>query len=382
MVLFVTNDFPPMMGGEAGLYARICASVPPDRVVVLAPRLPGCARFDRDRPYRIVRCRVPTSPHPLSRCVQIFGLLLATCRLVRSSAVRALHIGHLHLGPIGLVIRRLFGLPYVLYLHGGEMAPYLRYRAVRAVVRRIVEGASLVVANSRFTVAHYEGLGIRLRRVEILPPVASTRTFRPDLDPEPARARYGLHGARVILTVGRLVPRKGHEAVIRAVQQLREEFGSVRYVIAGAGPEEPRLRALAESLGCADRVVFAGRVPDEDLPGLYAACDVFAMPSRALDARDGIEGFGTVFLEAGACGRPVVGGRSGGVMEAVEDGVTGLLVDPQDAGALAEALRKLLRDPALCRRMGEAGRLRAERLEAVWEETVRRVFDLEPERKP
>jgi phosphatidylinositol alpha-1,6-mannosyltransferase len=373
--LFVTNDFPPMVGGEAALYARICRAVPPERVVVLAPRLEGDGRIDAREPYPIVRCAVPTSPHPAARCWQIAGMFRAARRIVRAGGIGALHIGHLHLGSIGIALRRLYGLPYVLYLHGGEMAPYLRHRPARAAVRRIVEAASLVVANSRFTLNYYGAMGMRVRRAEVLPPVADTRRFRPDLDGRPTRERYGLGDCRVVLTVGRLVERKGHDLVIRALAALGGELGPVRYVIAGTGPEEGRLRRLAEELGVRDRVAFAGYVPDEDLPGLYAACDVFVMPSRALAARDGIEGFGMVFLEAGACAKPVIGGRSGGVREAVEDGVTGLLVDPHDVGELAEALRRLLQDPELRRRMGEAGRARAERLEARWVEAVRRIWN-------
>ncbi|MDR5708507.1 MAG: glycosyltransferase family 4 protein [Armatimonadota bacterium] len=373
--LLLTNDFPPMVGGEARMYARICRSIPPDRVLVLAPHLPDDVLFDLHEHYPIVRVRVPTSPHPAARAVQITRMLLAARRLVRSNDIHVLHIGHLYLGPVGLALRRWNRIPYVLYLHGGEMAPYMRSRVVRKLVQRVVEEASLVVANSRFTLAHYEAMGMRPRRAEVLPPVADTRRFRPDLDPNPARERYGLGNCGVVLTVGRLVQRKGHDLVLRALAALGEEAGPVRYVIAGSGPEERRLRDLAEALGVRDRVVFAGYVPDEELPGLYAACDVFVMPSRALEVRDGIEGFGTVFLEAGACGKPVVGGRSGGATEAVEDGVTGLLVDPHDPGALAEALRRLLRDPELRRRMGETGRARAKRLEAAWGETVRRLWN-------
>ncbi len=378
--LLVTNDFPPMVGGEARLYARICRCVPPDQVMVLAPRLREDARFDLHEPYPIVRVRVPISPHPVARALQVSRMLLAARALVRKDDIRVLHIGHLYLGTVGLELRRWHRIPYVLYLHGGEMAPYMRSRAVRHLVRRVVEGACLVIANSRFTVDHYEAMGMRPRRAQILMPVPDTRRFRPDLDPRPIRDRYGLKDDRVVLTVGRLVPRKGHDLVLRALAALKEE--PVRYMIVGTGPEERRLRDLAQALGVQDRVVFAGYVPDEELPGLYAACDVFVMPSRLLKTRDGIEGFGTVFLEAGACGKPVIGGRSGGVVEAVEDGRTGLLVDPHDAGALAEALRVLLRDPRLCQRMGEAGRARAERLEAAWREAVRQMWNEALEAEP
>jgi len=364
-----------MVGGEARLYARICSCVPSDRVVVLAPRLRDHSLFDHQQPYSIVRVLAPTSPHPAARAVQLARMFFAAHRLLSSSDIRLLHVGHLYLGPVGLALRFRHGLPYVLYLHGGEMAPYMRSRTVRRAAQRVLDGASLVVANSRFTVAHYESLGIRLRTVEVLPPAADTRRFRPDVDATAVRERYGLTGCRVVLTVGRLVERKGHDLVIRAVAALGDEVGPLRYVVAGTGPEERQLRHLASALGVRDRVVFTGYVPDDELPALYAACDVFAMPSRAVATRDGVEGFGTVFLEAGACGKPVVGGRSGGVTEAVEDGTTGILVDPHDTRALVQALRRLLLDAELRRRMGQAGRARAERMEAAWAQSVRRIWD-------
>jgi phosphatidylinositol alpha-1,6-mannosyltransferase len=198
--------------------------------------------------------------------------------------------------------------------------------------------------------------------------------FRPDVNPRLIRDRYGLDGARVLLTVGRLVERKGHDVVIRALRRVSEAIGPVRYLIAGSGSEERRLRALAADLGCADEVIFIGHVSDEDLPPLYAACDVFVMPSRALQERDGIEGFGIVFLEAGASGKPVIGGRSGGITDAVLDGTTGVLVNPQDVEEIAEALIRLLRDREDAARMGEEGRRRAEALRLAWGTEVVRAW--------
>ena len=120
---------------------------------------------------------------------------------------------------------------------------------------------------------------------------------------------------------------------------------------------------------------FLGYVPADELPALYAACDIFAMPSRALSQRDGIEGFGIVFLEAAAASKPVVGGRSGGIPEAVHDGVTGRLVDPDDVDQLAEVLIDLLRDRDLAARLGTNGRRKVEAAEAAWRTTLRRIWE-------
>lgn len=373
-VLLVTNDFPPMTGGEATWYGRLCESLSADQVAVLAPRVAGDRVCDARVPYEVWRVRAPLSPGPLARVVQIILLGLAAGRLLKRERIAAVHLGHLYLGPIGVALNRLFHVPYVLYLHGGEMAPYMRHGLIRRIVARIVRAAQLIVVNSDYTRQGYEAMGIALPSTAILTFGVDVHRFRPDLDTRGVRARYGLDGARVLLTVGRLVERKGHDVVIRALTRVREAVGPVRYLIAGSGPEEARLRALARDQGCEREVVFAGRVPDEDLPGLYASCDVFVMPSRALPQRDGVEGFGIVFLEAGSAGKAAVGGRSGGIAEAVIDGETGCLVDPEDPAALASVLISLLQDPGRAREIGARARQRVEQLAAAYDARVTQIW--------
>ena len=373
--LLITNDFPPMSGGEAAWYGRVCAAIPPAEVVVLAPQVRGDRAFDARQRYPVVRTWAPTAAHPAARVTQMLLLFGRAARLARRQSIDAVHLGHLYLAPLGPILKRLFGIPYLIYLHGGEMAPYMRVPAVRSVVRGLVRHAALVVANSTYTLQYYGALGIRHPRTEIVTFGADLERFSPTLDGRPIRARYGLDGAKVVLTVGRLIERKGHDMVIRALGRIPKAAGPVRYLICGSGPEEARLRRLARDTGCQNQVVFAGQVPDDDLPLLYAACDVFAMPSRALARRDGVEGFGIVFLEAGACGKPVVGGRSGGVADAVVDGVTGILVDPLDIDDLAGALTYLLCDRDAASRLGTQGRLRAEALGSAWAEALARVWE-------
>jgi phosphatidylinositol alpha-1,6-mannosyltransferase len=180
------------------------------------------------------------------------------------------------------------------------------------------------------------------------------------------------HREHIILSVGNLVSRKGHDMVIRALPRLLDIMGDVTYLIVGDGPHRAELEALALALGVRERVAFAGRVPDEDLPDIYALCDAFVLPSREqLDSCD-VEGFGMVFLEANASGKPVVAGRSGGIGDAVLDGETGLLVDPLDPDCIASSIGKLLANPQLASRMGEQGRERAVR-EFSWPAVAARL---------
>jgi phosphatidylinositol alpha-1,6-mannosyltransferase len=146
--------------------------------------------------------------------------------------------------------------------------------------------------------------------------------------------------------------------VIRALPRLRESIPEVNYLIVGDGPYRPQLESLAEAMGVQDHVIFAGQVPTEELPDVYALSDVFVMPSRERLEVDDVEGFGIVFLEASACAKPVIGGRSGGIPEAIVDGVTGLLVDAHDPEDIGNALARLLTDRDLAIRLGQQGRLR------------------------
>jgi phosphatidylinositol alpha-1,6-mannosyltransferase len=169
-----------------------------------------------------------------------------------------------------------------------------------------------------------------------------------------------------------VVERKGHDVVLRAVARLRHTIPRLTYVIAGDGPHAAVLKRLASELGVGDCVRFLGRIQAEDLPGLYAASDVFVMPSRLRDSDNDVEGFGIVYVEASACERPVIGGRSGGVEDAIVDGKTGLLVDPLDVEALAASIERLWRYPELRATLGQAGRHRA-MSELTWRHFAGRV---------
>ncbi len=186
-----------------------------------------------------------------------------------------------------------------------------------------------------------------------------------------------LAGADVLLlSVGRLQARKGHDLVLRALARLAPGDPRVRYVVIGDGPERQRLEQLARQLRVADRVAWAGIVATHELPACYASADVFVHPNRVEGAD--FEGFGIVFLEAAASGLAAIGGRSGGVPEAIEDGRTGLLVSGTDAEELARAIVRLAGDAAARRLMGEAGRARALQ-EFSWERAARRVAEIEEE---
>jgi phosphatidylinositol alpha-1,6-mannosyltransferase len=245
-------------------------------------------------------------------------------------------------------------------------------------LQRALGEADRVVTISRYTEENLVQLGVDQSRIAMIYPGVDLEAFYPDPAAGRAvRARHRLSDRQpVLLTVARLIPRKGNDRVIEALPAMLERVPDLVYLIVGTGPGENWLRAYAQEKGVADRVIFAGRVSDEELSAYYNAANVFIMPNRKEGAD--VEGFGIVFLEANACGKPVIGGRSGGAVDAVAHGESGYLVDPCSPPDIAEAAIRLLTDPGLAERMGERGRERAQR-EFSWERTARQAHTLTAE---
>ncbi|MFA6112055.1 MAG: glycosyltransferase family 4 protein, partial [Candidatus Latescibacterota bacterium] len=263
--------------------------------------------------------------------------------------------------------RRFRAVRYFPYVHGADLLEFRDRFPWGWMLRRILGGAERVIVNSRFTGRAVATCGVPPERILVVNPSIDPSRFDGPHDREAIRQRLGWTGAEVILSVGRLVARKGHDTVIRALPRLAEVVPGVRYAVVGDGPIRAELESLATAEGVEQRVEFRGFVPDAELPTLYAAADLFAMVSRQIPASGDVEGFGIVYLEANAAGLAVLAGRSGGVEDAVVDEETGLLVDPEKPDEVVAALGRLLRDPALRGRLGEQGRQR------VWRQFDRRV---------
>jgi phosphatidylinositol alpha-1,6-mannosyltransferase len=355
--LLVTNDFPPKVGGIQNYLWDLWQRLDPASFVVLtASSDPGAADFDRIQADRGVRIeRVPESilffPTPrtltaVRRCVDTYDIDL----VLLDPAL-----------PLGLLGPRL-GVPYGVILHGAEVTIPGRLPGTRRALARVLEGAELVVSAGGYPAAEGRRAAPAMTApvVEIPPPV-DTSAIVPlaESEREAVRARLGLPTAGpLVVSVSRLVPRKGMDVLFEAAARLAPSYPDLVVAVAGGGRELERLRRLAARSPVT--VAVLGRLSDQDRAGLLGAADVFAMACRNRWFGLEQEGFGIVFLEAAAAGVPQIAGDSGGAPEAVLDGVTGLVVHrPEDPGALAEALRTLLIDPDLRRRMGEAARVRA-----------------------
>lgn len=354
--LLVTNDFPPKVGGIQSYLWELWRRMEPASTSVLTARShPDHRLFDAEqgrRGLRIRRVRFPILffPTPFAH-----HRIRQSCRAERPGVVLLDPVW-----PLGLLGPRL-GVPYGLVLHGAELAIPARLPIVRAGLRTVLERASIIVAAGGYPRAQAERLvGRELPTVVEIPPGVDVAPFAdPSIDRTALRRRLGLaDDAMVVASVSRLVPRKGMDVLVKAAARLKSDHPSLVVVIAGAGRDERRLRRLIDRSGAP--VTLLGRIGDDDRAALLSAGDIFAMLCR--DRWRGLEqeGFGIVFLEAAAAGLPAVAGDSGGAAEAVVDGETGVVVhDPTDVATVAAALERLMTDPTLRQRMGEAARRRA-----------------------
>jgi phosphatidylinositol alpha-1,6-mannosyltransferase len=352
--LLVTNDFPPKIGGIQSYLWELWRRLPPEDVTVLTSPHSDADLFDRDQPFRIERTREPVLlPNPiLTRKVRRLAAEVGAESVVLDPAV-----------PLGLIGRSL-GLPYAAVLHGSEVTVPGRLPGTRAVLARVLSGASLLIAAGSYPEAEARRVTKQLPPIVQVPPGVDTSRFAPlaSIERASARARLGLAtSGPLVLSVSRLVPRKGMDTLIHAAAGLSApgRHPQLTVAIAGEGRDRPRLEHLIHKTGAPVRLL--GRVPSPDLPSLYACADVFALCCRSRWGGLEQEGFGIVFLEAAAAGVPSVAGDSGGAAEAVVDGETGFVIkDPSDAAAVAEAIDRLVSDPALATRQGQAARQRAD----------------------
>jgi phosphatidylinositol alpha-1,6-mannosyltransferase len=352
--LLVTNDFPPKVGGIQNYLWELWRRLPADDVTVLTSPYRDADVWDARQKFRVERIREPVLlPHPL--------LARRIRRLAAEVGARAVVLDPgLPLGALGPSL----GIPYAVVLHGAEVTVPGRLPVSRQLLSRVLGDAGLLIAAGGYPASEaLHALGDRTRPpvVEIPPGVDPVRFVPlPAIERAAARGRLDLPATGpLVVSVSRLVPRKGMDTLIEAASRLAPSHPDLTVAIAGAGRDHPRLEQLIRRSGAPVRLL--GRVTESDLPDLYACADVFSLLCRTRWGGLEQEGFGIVFLEAAAAGVAAVAGRSGGAAEAVVDGRTGLVVDPpDDAAKVADAIAAMLADPVRTRVWGQEARRRAE----------------------
>lgn len=364
MILIITRYFPPSRGGTEAYTFDLARGLAGRgrEVVVLAPPAPGDSEFDDRCGFEVVR-----AGEGRQRWVRLWALFRGARRLRDQRPIEL--IIATTWSPAGLIARWLrfrFSLPYLVVAHGSELYAHRPWNWLRGMV---LAGADRVLANSEFTRLRLEKLGVGREKISLVYPAVNLEKLAGGNRPPISLRGEG----PLLLTVTRLSPKKGVDTVLAALPRVRKLAGPVRYLVVGEGEDRPRLEGMVRDLGLEGSVTFAGKVSDGDLAAAYRLCDLFLLVSREERGGSDYEGFGIVLLEAAAAGKPVIAGRSGGIPEAVEEGVSGLLVDPRSPEETAGAIASLIRDPQRSRAMGQAGKRRVEENFSV--ETMARRVD-------
>jgi phosphatidylinositol alpha-1,6-mannosyltransferase len=348
--LVITNDFPPRVGGIQSYVHSLAGQLPSQQVVVYASKWKGAEAFDAAQPYPVVR-------HPTSVLLPTPDALRQARAIARDYACDSVWFGAA--APLGLLARSLRHDPgirrVVASTHGHEVG-WARIPGARQALHRIARDCDALTYLGGYTLARLRpACGPEANFVH-LPSGVDTVAFSPEADGASVRGRYGLNDRPVVVCVSRLVPRKGQDVLIRALPAIQRRHPDAALLIVGGGPYRKQLQQQVREAGLERDVVITGSVPLAELPAHYAAGHVFAMPCRSRLRGLEVEGLGIVYLEANACGLPVVAGDSGGAPDAVLEGKTGYVVGGRDVADVAERITCLLSDETLRLAMGAAGR--------------------------
>jgi glycosyltransferase involved in cell wall biosynthesis len=372
-ILVVSRVFAPDPGGiQEYVYNRCLQD--PDRLIVLSAHCDDDVLFDRQHNFPIHRWRGIAVGLPkqivgiLKQILYLFWEVVLSIKLFFRYRYRYIEWGHGYDFPAILLLSYLLPIHFFIYLHGDDVLCPLKNSLFKWLFELTLRRAEAIACNSNFTQIFLESHFQITTPIHVVNPtvrpakfgdaarLASTEVLRKQI-------RDGLNlpnSSIAILSVGRLVRRKGFESIIAQMPRLLATGLDTYYLICGTGPMEKELRHQAEQLGVASRVIFAGYVSDEDLAGFYAACDIFALVTYFDETAKSIEGFGIVYLEAGLFSKPVLASRSGGVEDAVWDGKTGILVEPSNTEEIYAALSQLCRNKQLRENLGCQGYRRSQ----------------------
>jgi len=367
--LLLSGDFPPTLGGESRyLYSLFYFLSTPNKAVI-TPFVRDAGEIDDSLPFPVKRIYVGRKG--LLRVLSPLTYFLSIFAFKKKKLL--IHCGQVMIpGMAGFLAKFFLGVPYVVYAHGAEFLEYTHF-PYKAIMQMILKNADKIVANSHYTARLVKRLGIPEEKIIKTLLGVDSKKFHPSPPDAEIRKRYGLKGKRIIITTCRLIERKGVDMVISALPRVLQSAPDVVYLIVGSGEDRERLEIIAREKDVRDKVIFAGNVSDETLLAIYNLSTLYVMPSREMLDKAMVEGFGISYVEASACGKPVIGGRSGGVRDAVVDGVTGILVNPVDVNEITQAIITLLNNNKFAEKLGKQGLERVQK-ELTWEKIASRLL--------
>ena len=393
ILLFTAGFPPPFVGGSVEYIYNLVSNMPAESMIIHTSNMfsKGAKKSDKSFDQKVrrsffinhVQRHLVNEGEKTSRIIQklqnlreyifwpFFGFWLVLCE--RPNVIQ---IGeHNIAGVSALLARWILGIPYVYFTYAEEVTMLSKRPLHNRLFLALLRNSSMIISVCDYTRNLLLGKGINPDSIiTILPAVSNRKSHMiSHEEKEKIRNKYDLINCKVLLTVGSLEERKGHSSVIRSLIEIKKSFPDIKYIIVGEGPKEEELKNLSVELGLLRQIIFTGGVNDDELNCLYEICDLFVMPHRQIKDSLNTEGCPTVFLEASAHGKAVVGGNAGGVADAIINGETGYIVNGEDEQCLTNRIIELLEDKSLAFKMGLAGRSYVSTLtpqknaEKVWE---------------
>jgi phosphatidyl-myo-inositol dimannoside synthase len=361
--LLLSEIFPPVKGGSGRWFWEVYTRLPLEKVIVAAGQTESALQFDITSPLKTYRLPLSSFSWGLkskSGLLYYWRVYRKVRRLIKHEKIEVLHCGRcLPEGFIGFLIKKLHGIPYICYIHGEDVETAATSRELSWIVNKVLKGADNLICNSQNSAQilldkwHTDPL-----KTCVVNPGVDAQKFNPAVIDENVKAALNWQQRKVILTVGRLQERKGHDVLIQALPALIKHFPDLLYAIIGDGEQKTFLQSLVIKLNLQNHVRFMDEISDQQMIQCYQQCDIFVLPNRTVG--NDIEGFGIVLVEAQACGKPVIAGDSGGTSETMLVNESGYIVDCRTPIELIKKIQFLLSSPQKGIEMGMLGRAHIE----------------------
>lgn len=377
--LIVSMDFPPDKGGIQNYVYGIASNLDAEKTIVLCDKtenLTQAEEFDSQQKFKIIRMNLKPSVSIFNKIINLLLLAYTIYAICRKNKIEEVHFGNVFpIGIAGIIVKKITKVKIVPYIHGLDVLSIRKKRIANSLLFRILSNSDKIICNSRFTQNIITDFGIEESKLCIINPGINIPLENHNSSKYVNSKFNDLKDSIVLLTVARLVERKGHDNVLKAISEIVPHNKNIKYLICGDGPYKKNLNDMVNSLGLQNNVIFTGEVSNEELEHIYNISNIFIMPSRTIIEKGDVEGYGIVFLEANLHKLPVIAGNSGGVPDAVLDGKTGYLVDPLNPSEISEKINLLINNQDVFNRISKYG-YEWVKGNCSWENRVKKIKEL------
>ncbi len=393
--LLLTKFFPPDKGGIQNYLYNICKNLPSDNTFVLTssflknkPKTPLSSRAERSGVERSLEQNIlnneyfkiyKDNPSGIYKKLHLTSFITykETLKIIKENSIEKIYLGHFYIpyAITALILKKFKNIPYTIFTHGLEILETSNSSKSNYILKLCLKNAQNIIVTTNYLkkeiIHKYPELNLEKKIIKI-PPGVDSNHFKPDLNTSDLINKHNLENKKIIFTCGRLVKRKNHQLVIKALPEIIEKVPNTVYLVGGIGSEEKNLKKQVKDFELKNNVIFLKEIENKDLPLYYNLADIFCMPSIYNKEKGDIEGFGLVFLEAQSCSTPTIGSNTGGIPDAIKDNIDGYLVNPDSSRDLALKITELLLNNNLAQKMGEAGREKVTK-EHDWNKLVEKL---------